>query len=52
MAERLACPTCTAPVDRLQRSYGVVATYPCGCWLHEDIAHRAAREWRERKPAA
>ena len=30
---RPVCPVCGAPIDRMQRSFGVVAAYPCTCWL-------------------
>jgi hypothetical protein len=30
---RPSCPRCGAPVLRTQHSQGVIAVYPCGCWL-------------------
>jgi hypothetical protein len=50
---RPACPCCGLPVDRLRRSLGIVAAYPCNDWLTptqaadvqaESRALRAARE--------
>lgn len=30
---RPACPNCADRIHRMQRSLGVVAAYPCNCWL-------------------
>lgn len=30
---RPACPRCGTRTIRPQDSYGVIAVYPCGCWL-------------------
>ena len=30
---RPACPTCGGPIDRMRRSQGVIAAYPCLHWL-------------------
>ncbi|MGI5178660.1 hypothetical protein ACQEVZ_20220 [Dactylosporangium sp. CA-152071] len=45
---RPACPACSATVDRLQRSYGVVAAYPCSCWLTPAAAQQLVDEHRTR----
>ncbi len=37
---RPCCPGCAAPVDRLRDAAGVVAAYPCTCWLTPAQADR------------
>ncbi len=45
-AGRPTCPECGAVIDRMQRTLGVVATYPCNCWLTPAAARRVAEQWR------
>jgi len=47
--ERPTCPDCKRPIDRMQHSRGVVATYPCLCWLSPARATAAVQEWRDRR---
>jgi len=48
VTNRPTCPRCRAPVERLQRSVGVVAVYPCGCWLSPKAARALVDEHRAR----
>ena len=44
---RPVCPKCSKRVDRMQRSHGVVAVYPCNHWLTPGQAQTVADEyWR------
>jgi hypothetical protein len=45
---RPTCPSCHAPIDRLQHSRGVVGAYPCGCWMAPDTARAIAATHRQR----
>lgn len=52
MTTRPQCPTCAAPIDRMQRSYGVVCPYPCQDWLSPDDADQLAQRHRADRAAA
>lgn len=47
MAIKPSCASCRQPVDRLQRSFGVVAAYPCLCWLTKGRANLVVQHFRE-----
>ena len=48
MDKRPTCPACASPIDRMQHSFGIVAAYPCNCWLTRNIARQMAAAWRTR----
>lgn len=52
MAIKPSCASCRQPVDRLQRSLGIVAAYPCRCWLTVEQADMVRRHFRELVAAA
>lgn len=52
MAIKPSCANCSQPVDRLQRSCGVVAAYPCQCWLTKGQANSVVQQFRELTAAA
>jgi hypothetical protein len=52
MAIKPSCASCSQPVDRLQRSFGIVAAYPCYHWLTSDQANRVVQHFRELTAAA
>jgi hypothetical protein len=42
------CPACRGPVQRMQRCHGVVASYPCNCWITPDQAQTVVDDYRAR----
>ncbi len=46
------CARCAARVDRLQRCHGIVAAYPCYCWLTKGQANSVLQHFRVLAAAA
>jgi hypothetical protein len=51
MNHRPTCPRCSAPVNRLRRSPGIVAAYPCNHWLTPDQAAAVRDAYHARQQA-
>jgi hypothetical protein len=52
VAIKPCCARCQARVDRLQRSYGIEAAYPCRCWLTVEQADVVREHFRALVAAA